>query len=359
MEAIRLSLAAEEDRKRKEENESKKEEKKKVKEAKKEAKQAEKLAKKAGSSSSLHKMHSNDSGSTWASSSMARSTSNLGAPPSVPDDGVQGKGKAPAQDFAGFVPISEPTSTLNTEMRETISARLDPTPPLTTNVSSAIENPQRHLEESRANLQPAASTPIPMPTTRHHLRQLSAASSAASSIVDSPAGSFGAEPASVGGGLDVARGARENSPFRSATPPESGVGSLEPMLNFRSLAAMVGTEDKARETEHLEDVPAWDPVLKAEEELREPSTTASPAGGLEVDRASRSRGDSGESSSSAPPPIYVERVADHTTRPPGPHEDGDEITPAPPPAGMMHGVDNKFEADMEVLDHGHGHEATQ
>ena len=54
MEAIRLSLAAEEDRKRREEKEAKKDAKKKAKEDKKEAKQAEKAAKKAGTSAPLY-----------------------------------------------------------------------------------------------------------------------------------------------------------------------------------------------------------------------------------------------------------------------------------------------------------------
>ena len=119
MEAIRLSLAAEDDRNRREEKEARKDAKKRAKEEKKEAKQAEKAARKGGRTGQpIYRAGTNDSESTWASTSMAGSTSNLGAQPSIPEDQVQGKGKAPAQNFAGFNPLTEPSSTLNTEMKE-------------------------------------------------------------------------------------------------------------------------------------------------------------------------------------------------------------------------------------------------
>lgn len=65
MEAIRLSLVAEEDRKRKEEKDARKDAKKRAKEEKKEAKQAEKAARKGGSSSGLYNAAANESTSTW------------------------------------------------------------------------------------------------------------------------------------------------------------------------------------------------------------------------------------------------------------------------------------------------------
>ena len=140
---------------------------------------------------------------------------------------------------------------------------------------------------------------------------------------------------------------QDSSTARSGTPP------IEPMLNFRSLAAMIGDEedkDIGRESEHIEH--ATDP---AEEELKEPSPTGSPrlspvASAME---GNRSRGDSGESSSSAPPPIYVES-------PPG--EDGDQITPAPQPQLIVGGhddVDRKDITGVDIWDRGHAHEATQ
>ena len=325
MEAIRLSLAAEEDRKRKEEKADKKEEKKKAKEAKKEAKAAEKLAKKGnGSRTSLYPAGSNDSVSTWATTSMARSTSNLGTQPSIPEEEVQGKGKAPAHDFADFNPLTDPTSTLNTEVVDDQNAGKhsgSQSPPR----SAAMQDPQRHLEASRANIQPAASSPIPMPNARPHARQLSSTSSLASSFVDSAPGSFRDTsniPSASGSGLDLSSG-------DNGTPQ-----ATEPMLNFRSLAAMIGNEDKRRETEHIEHAPL------------EPEPSP-------LSEANRKRGDSGESSSSAPPPIYVDEP------PPTRNGDDDEIQALPSQSRLVHDADSKH-IGVNVLDRGHGlHEATQ
>lgn len=256
---------------------------------------------------------------------MARSTSNLGA---ISDAQTQGKGKAPAQDFAGFHPLSEPTSTLNTELRQS----QDESPTARDNPTSTTEDSQRYLEESRANLQPNTSTPIPTPAPRLHERQLSNASSIASSFADSAPGSFQAGssfPSASGSGLDLGTTPQDST---SGTPAV-GTPSHEPMLNFRSLAAVIGNEDKASssENEHIEnaDLPS------TAEEVKEPS----PEG-------NRSRGDSGESSGSAPPPIYVD------TPPP----EVDEITPAPV---VHHDVDKKDIERVDVWDTGHTHEATQ
>lgn len=326
MEAIRLSLAAEEDRKRKEDKDAKKEEKKRAKEAKKEAKAAEKLAKKGnGNKTSLYPAGSNDSVSTWASTSMARSTSNLGTQPPIPEEEVQGKGKAPAQDFAGFKPLTDPSSTLNTEVADDQSSRKhsgSQSPPLR---SASMADPQKHLEESRANIQPVATSPIPMPNSRSHARQLSSTSSLASSFVDSAPGSFRDTsniPSASGSGLDLSSG-------ENGTPQVS-----EPMLNFRSLAAMIGEEDKGRESEHIEHAPL------------EPEPSP-------LSEANRKRGDSGESGSSAPPPIYVDEAP-----PPSAQKDEDEIQAVPQPR-MAHDADSKH-IGVNVLDRGHGvHEATQ
>ncbi|KAK3710872.1 SNF1-interacting protein [Vermiconidia calcicola] len=343
MEAIRLSLVAEEERSKKEEKEARKDAKKRAKEEKKEAKQQEKLAKKGGSSN-MYNAGPNESSSTWASASMARSTSNLGMQFSIPEEQVQGKGKAPAQDFAGFNPLSEPTSTLNTEMQET----KDDEPGLSMPASSSApklttEDSQRYLEESRANLQPTATTPIFTPSRpSSHTRQLSNASSLASSM-DSPPGSFRADSNISSGnpsGLDTTSSAQESG----TGTPAAGTPSLEPMLNFGSLAAMIGNEDKAgQQDEHLEHA-STDP---AEERLKEPSPTGSPRISSAVSEGNRSRGDSGESSgsSTAPPPIYVEAALGE-----------DEITPAPRGGQHRHDVDSKDIGSFHVLDRGHGRE---
>ena len=350
MEAIRLSIAAEEDRQRREEKEAKKEEKKKAKEDKKVAKQAEKLAKKQGSSAPLYPVRTNDSTSTWATASMTRSSSNLGAQPTIPEEQIQGKGKAPVQDFAGFNPLSEPTSTLNTEIRDHRSDKSgSPSPSGVPRLPK--DDPQGHLEASRANLQPAASIPIPMSSPQStHLRQLSNASSAASSFVDSAPGSLRADsnmPSGGGSNMDLSGEVYDGTPPLGTTPiPTPGT---EPMFNFRSLAAMIGDEDKAR-SEHIEDAES---TSRIEEELKDPSPTGSPrTAPLAAFEGNRSRGDSGESSSSAPPPIYVELPT------PGIERDGDlQITPAP--AQIVHDPDRKDYGNINVLEHGQVHETTQ
>lgn len=342
MEAIRLSLAAEEDRKRREDKEAKKDAKKKAKEEKKEARQAEKMAKKAGSSAPIYGFGANESSSTWASTSMARSSSNLGAQPRIQEEEVQGKGKAPVHDFAGFNPLSEPSSVLNTEMRapkdeQSVSDML----------AAVSDDPQRHLEESRAHIQPSSGIPIPEPARAStHMRQLSNASSAASSF-DSAPNSLRADsnmPSEGASNLDVTSSGQESGNLT----PAAGTPGLEPMINFRSLAAMIGDEDgkAGQEGEHIEHAGS-----AAEEELKEPSPTGSPRispAARNLDGANRSRGDSGESSHSAPPPIYVEN-------PDG--DDVDRIEPVAQPA-VRHDVDKKEIGNVNVL-HSVQHEATQ
>lgn len=322
MEAIRLSLAAEDERQRKEEKGARKEGKKRAKEAKKEAKIAEKAEKAArknsGGAQSLYPVGSNDSSTTWATSSMARSTSNLGQQPPIPEEDVQGKGKAPAQDFAGFKPLSDPTSTLNTEVRD---SELNTQ---TTAPSSAA----RHLEESRANLQPATASSIPMPSPLLPQREPSNTSSMASSLNDSapPTSNL---PSAGGSALDV------STPNPGTDTPQST--SNEPLLNFRSLAAMIGEEDekntaaKESDQQHIEHAPV----------------PAAAPHGQQQQAATRLRNNSGESSGSAasrqPPPVY----------------DEDEIQPAPPTARVVPDVESKNAVGVNVLDGRMGYEATQ
>ncbi|KAF7192291.1 Protein SIP5 [Pseudocercospora fuligena] len=325
MEAIRLSLAAEEERARKAEKEAAKDAKKKAKDARKEEKKQEKLAKKNGGGSLYH-VGTNESTSTWASTSMARSTSNLGTQPPIPEENLQGKGKQPIQDFAGFNPLNEPTSTLN----RSASPGHAPHP------STSSVDAQRHLEASRANL---GGAPILTPNRTAHLRETSNVSSAASSFVDSaPSSLRGGDsnfPSGAASGVDVTAGAPQIDGSRSGTP--LGAHRGESMFNFHSLAAMVD-EDKAGadSSQHIEH------ASKAEEDVKEPSPTGSPAAlPVQID-GSRSRGDSGESSSSAPPPVYVE---------PASPAYGDEITPVPTHT-QHHDSDVKEYHSVEILHHG-------
>lgn len=241
MEAIRLSLAAEDERKRKEEKEAAKEAKKKAKQDAKDAKKAEKLAKKAEKSGSLYAASTNQSTSTWASTSMTRSTSNLGFQSGASSPPVQGKGKAPAASAGGFQALNEPTSTLNRDNNR------------------STDEAQRYLEESRANL-PQPSQPISVPAPgnspqRTHNRQFSGASSIGSSILESGLGSLNQE---TGAGTPPLSSAEALVPSGSAqasgshTPTQGEASTVEPMFNFRSLAAMIGEEKEDHVADHKE-----------------------------------------------------------------------------------------------------------
>lgn len=338
MEAIRLSLAAEEERKRKEEKEAQKDAKKRAKADRKEEKKAEKAAKKNGSGS-LYRAGTNESTSSWAGTSgMARSTSNLGAQPVIPEEANFGKGKQPIQDFAGFNPLSEPSSTLNR-----------PASPSHAASSPSVGNAQRHLEVSRATLE---SSPVGTPGRPSHMREISNVSSAASSFVESSPGSNLASNNASGvdlsnGGVQADSGSRSGS--NDPTPGTNTAG--ESMFNFGSLAAMIDSEEKPSDSsQHLEHAPS-----QAQDHLKEPSPTGSPRippARLTTD-GNRSRGDSGESSSTAPPPVYVE-AASPTDR--QHHDKDNEITSAPPTVEVQSHSDRKEFETINVLDHGHTHE---
>ncbi|KAL1614517.1 SNF1-interacting protein [Diplodia seriata] len=313
MEAIRLSLAAEEERKRKEEKEADKRAKKEEKKKAKEEKKAQKYGRKTGF-----------------------------FPVDVPEDSPQpgpsaqsdSKGKAIDRSGAGFNPMSEPTSTLNNGA-----------------ASSARADPQKHLEESRARIQKPSdsvgpASPLDLTGQTSHrmaLRQLSNASSSASSLaeseeadslrqnggqdVNSAGSSFEPSPNTSGLSLGGGGGASASSDpnVGTDTPPGGGAGT-EPMFNFRSLAAVIGNEDEREKSgaEHLEDIGPSTPSpfnekadglegLRKAAEARAaavpaiPSLSPADAEANNSGTMTRSRGDSGESSSSSapPPPVLV------------------------------------------------------
>ena len=208
MEAIRLSLASEEERRRREEKEAKKEAKKKVKEDKK----AGKLARKAGVYLSTE----------------THSSGNLDNPQNTASP-LDNKGKEKAVSGS----MSDP---------DLLSQPSKPTP----SGSLSSSNPQVYLERSRAQLQPNDGSQTSQPYGPNlykpsHLRTLSNASSSASSM------------------MDQVSGYRERSGSYSsldASPNASGINLLhgdhsggevgtEMMFNFRSLAAMIGDDDKS------------------------------------------------------------------------------------------------------------------
>lgn len=213
MEAIRQSLAAEEERKRKEDKEATKQAKKDDKQKAKDQKKAEKVAKKTGVSSA---------GQTGVGPFYsANSFSN------IPEDA---KGKAKATDFGNSAP----------------QLTFSKSSPLQEGASSWGADAQRHLELSRANLDSEVSNtmqsqPQPMPLARSRLRHMSDASSSASSFLESAPGSV------RNGGSDSSMNPSPNHsghhlPFGTQDGASSSVGT-ESMFNFASLAGLLGKEN--------------------------------------------------------------------------------------------------------------------
>ena len=233
MEAIRLSLASEEDRRKREEKEAKKEAKKKDKENKK----AEKIARKGG-------MYTNS-----ANNSSAGFDNSTNEPSPIRDEfpPLSGKGKG--------------VQSINARQTSARSSDLDLSSPTAKPYSAAdlaSESAQGHLERARAQLQPTDGLSSTAqynsnPYRPSHLRNLSNASSSGSSIEETgigsladelhrPNSSFEASPNASG--VNILPRASAQDTLLSGTPPGGGAG-LEPMFNFRSLAAMVGEDEKA------------------------------------------------------------------------------------------------------------------
>ncbi|CAG7917453.1 unnamed protein product [Penicillium olsonii] len=190
MEAIRLSLASEDERLKREEKEARKEAKKREKEKEKEAKKADKVARKTG-------MYSNNA-----------STSAL----EVPGEHSLGTVASHSSSVIGEDPVGEELATSGK------GKGVDRAP------STENLNPNS-LDPASA----ATSGDKSEPSRQSQNRQVSSASSSFSSLV-------GTTP--------------EERPGHTA---EASTNS-EPMFNFRSLAAVIGDEEKGDESaEHVED----------------------------------------------------------------------------------------------------------
>lgn len=218
MEAIRASLASEEERRRKEEKEAKKEAKRREKEAKK----AEESARKSGlysenaSSSALNVPQGSPLGRVESSSS------------SMIGEDVSSSGKGKGVDRVSPAAPS-PAST-----------DLDPAS------SAGPANAGSHQFLNK--LDQDQSSPLTEPSKHSHLRHVSSASSSCSSFVES------------------ASGEQIGSDTASGTNP-----SLQPMFNFRSLAAVIGDEEKGDgSAEHVED--------SSSKEQAETSVSGAPGG---------------------------------------------------------------------------------
>lgn len=232
MEAIRLSLASEEDRRKREEKEAKKEAKKKD----KENKRAEKMARKVGISQTSANHSSAGFDNSTNESSPLRDEFPL----------VSGKGKGVQSTNVGQSSARSSDLDLSPSTAKSYPVAANP-----------VDSAQVHLERARAQLQPNEGVASAMPYSSNpyrpsHLRTLSNASSSGSSIEGAGIGpladdlhrsnsSFEVSPNASG--VNILPRASAQDTLLSDTPPGGGAG-LEPMFNFRSLAAMVGEDEK-------------------------------------------------------------------------------------------------------------------
>jgi hypothetical protein len=318
MEAIRLSLAAEEERKKRDEKEAAKEAKKDTKKKAKELKKVAKAQSRVGSG--FHPIEIDGIEESEAGSSSAA-----------------GKGKeVDRAGGVGFNPMSEPTSTINTVPMK--------------------DDAQKHLEDSRAQIRRKTSSNNmgPLETVdegashRSALRNLSHsnASSSASSFAESLENSL-----RQSGQDNLASGSSiEPSPSGSnINLSTNGTPGTEPMFNFRSLADAIPPEEQSEKDsgpQYIENVGS-----------KEPSSMKTSSGGPVL------HANSGPASSDRP------SLEDSTmTLKPAPaqatsrgNDDEDAIEPAPRIEAVQNGhahFDQKHMGDVSMMDSLH-HQATQ
>ncbi|KZL74451.1 c2h2 zinc finger protein [Colletotrichum incanum] len=223
MEAVRLSLAAEEERKRKQEKAERKE-------AKKREKEERKAVKKQDRQSVYGPGQSSASGSSLSLGLGRRrgnsTTSNLRV-----EATLQGAQSSSAGASVETSPIAATSNTAPTS-----APALAPTS-APSSKGKAVERPAIETQSSESSFQSTSSTPsLPIPTTGRgpsHLRQMSNASSISSSLADSAAGSYTNQAYLDPRASELSVGNRSEEGDRDNT---------EPMFNFRSLAEMVGVD---------------------------------------------------------------------------------------------------------------------
>jgi hypothetical protein len=202
MEAIRLSLASEEERRKREEKGMRKEAKRREKDAKK----ADKAARKNG----LYSNNASSSGVDGPADGKAGRVLSSSSSGAGEEASAAGKGK-------GVERVSPSVATGSADQSSGASSgHVSPVPPT--------------VNETEQDATSTSAQPPGMdPPKRSHLRHMSSASSSLSSLV-------------------------ESTDDRAATG--DGNQSMEPMFNFRSLAAVIGDEDKRDESaEHVEHSP--------------------------------------------------------------------------------------------------------
>lgn len=243
LEAIRLSLAAEEERKRKEEKESRKEAKKKEKADKKADKAAKKSMYSAGGNSPA-----SASGSALSLSlpGLGRRRGNSGSS-TLLREAAMNADKGKSVDRSNNSGATAESSTA----------------PLTIGKAaiSTVLSSRHHLDTGLATLS-LTDAPQPSPTATapekpSHLRQMSNASSPASSFMESLPGSL-RNGGFHGSSSSLESPSASGTHLGSGTPDreaDAGSAGTEPMFNFRSLAEMMGREeekeDAAKHIEHL------------------------------------------------------------------------------------------------------------
>jgi hypothetical protein len=257
MEAIRLSLAEEEDNKKKADKEAAKKAKKIAKEAKKKEKKERKGVYGSGASSvsgsalslslpGLGRRRGNSGGSN-----LAREITPESAEP------TESKGKGVDRSSASSPPPSAPI-----EVPRTGSPNFHGIPGARHLDTTTLAN----IQESHQNSSPTA------PDRPSHLRQMSNASSPASSFIESAPGSLRNDLHGHGSSssLDTPNASGTNIASQTnGTPEGEDSSSNEPMFNFRSLAAMIGDDeedkaDAAKHIEHLNSGPAESSIDKGE-----------------------------------------------------------------------------------------------
>lgn len=230
MEAVRLSLASEEERKRKAEKEERKESKKREKEEKKAAKAAAKHGGPYEGGADGRSGHSSASGSSLSLPGLGfgrkrgnSGTSNLRVEASVASATVSAGTSAAA--------MADPSLK---DKGKAVDRSLPTTPEATETTGSP----------SAAPVSVARPIPSPHPPAGpSHLRQMSSASSISSSLLDSRHGSYTSpshlqDPRASGLSLGSRSGASEDEGDQDREKDPSA--STEPMFNFRSLAEVVG-----------------------------------------------------------------------------------------------------------------------
>ncbi|KAK3316647.1 hypothetical protein B0H66DRAFT_300251 [Apodospora peruviana] len=247
MEAIRLSLAAEEERKRKAEKEEKKEAKKREKEERKAAKAAAKHGGPYEGGAEGRSGHSSASGSSLSLPGFGRKRGNSGASNLRVEASVA---SAMVNTGTSAAAVADPN------LKDKGKA-IDRSLPMTPEGSEPVA-----AGPSAAATSVSAPRPIPsphQPAGPSHLRQMSSASSVSSSLLDSRHGSYTSpshlqDPRASGLSLGSRSGASEDGGDQDREKDPSA--STEPMFNFRSLAEVVGVslegEHAGRRLSHIE-----------------------------------------------------------------------------------------------------------